>query len=69
MPDFGRLWELPTAFVADALARRAEAIGLPTHAVPDLCEMGVVSNATGLTPDTAKFHAPILRTPEVPSVF
>ena len=69
VPDFGRLWELPAASVADALARRAEAIGLPTHAVPDLCEMGVVSNATGLMPDTAKFHAPILRTPEVPSVF
>src|SRR5206468_693684 len=61
--------ELPAASIADALARRAEAIRLPTHAVPDLCEMGVVSNATGLMPDTAKFHAPILRALEVPSVF
>ena len=47
----------------DAVARSAARAGLlgtafPLRTVPDLCEMTVVANATGLCADTARFHAP-----------
>lgn len=69
VPGFDALWNLPAGDVSAMLARRAEVIGLPTRAVPDLCEMGLVANATGLRPDTAAFHAPIVRVKEVATVF
>jgi predicted homoserine dehydrogenase-like protein len=37
--------------------------------VPDLCEMGIVANHTGLLPDRASLHAPIARTIELPTLF
>ena len=37
--------------------------------VPDLCEMGIVANHTGLLPDRPALHAPIARTTELPSIF
>jgi hypothetical protein len=37
--------------------------------VPDLCELLVVANATGLVPDTKALHAPIARIGEVPTMF
>lgn len=37
--------------------------------VPDLCEMGIVANHTGLVPDCPGLHAPIARTIELPSLF
>ena len=43
--------------------------GFPTRTVPDFCEMGVVANATGLEPDRAGFHAPLLRSVELADVF
>ena len=33
----------------------------PTRTVPDFCELGVVANGTGLVPDRAALHAPLLR--------
>lgn len=66
---FDALWNLPADDVSAILARRAEVIGLPTRAVLDLCEMGLVANATGLRPDTEAFHSPILRVKEVVTVF
>src|SRR5690606_32963065 len=36
---------------------------------PDLCEMGIVANHTGLLPDRPGLHAPIARTVELPSLF
>lgn len=36
---------------------------------PDLCELGIVANATGLLPDTPRLHAPIARTLELPELF
>ncbi len=49
----------------------ARARGLPWGAttVPDLCEMGIVANHTGLTPDCPSLHAPIARTVELPALF
>lgn len=66
---FDALWTLPAGDVAPMLARRAALIGLPVRAVPDLCEMQVVANATGLCPDVPGFHVPILRVNEVATVF
>jgi len=37
--------------------------------VPDLCEMGIVANHTGLMPDCGGLHAPIARTGELPTLF
>ena len=37
--------------------------------VPDLCEMGIVANHTGLLPDSPQLHAPIARTVELPTIF
>ena len=69
VPGFDVLWTLPPGDIAPALARRAELIGLPTRAVPDLCEMELVANATGLCPDVPGFHVPILRVSEVATAF
>jgi predicted homoserine dehydrogenase-like protein len=61
---------------ADAFSR-ADAAGLAARhrvafartTVPDLCEMGIVANHTGLMPDCATLHAPIARTIELPTLF
>jgi predicted homoserine dehydrogenase-like protein len=55
--DLGRL--LPERFRAEH----------ETATVPDLCEMAIVANHTGLLPDRPEFHAPVARTTELPSVF
>lgn len=62
-----RLGERPVAALLSERARAASA--LPQLAVPDLCELAVVANATGLKPDRPAFHAPIARIDEVASVF
>ena len=70
MPGFGSVWEFgdrPVSAVVAERSRRASA--LPQLAVPDLCEMAVVANATGLKPDTPSFHAPIARIAEVADIF
>lgn len=69
VPGFGAVWDLPAGDPGPTLTERARMIGLPTRAVPDLCEMGLVANATALCPDTPAFHAPIVRAVEVPTVF
>jgi predicted homoserine dehydrogenase-like protein len=54
---------------AMALLSARAALPFPRTTVPDLCEMGIVANHTGLTPDTPELHAPIARTIELPSLF
>ena len=41
----------------------------PTRTVPDFCELGVVANSTGLFPDRAALHAPLLRPVELADAF
>jgi len=68
-PGFAAHWDLgarPVREVVDARARIAAA--LPQRTVPDLCEMLIVANATGLGCDRADFHAPIARIGEVPTI-
>lgn len=50
-------------------ARTQACAALPQRAVPDLCELLVVANSTGMFADTPALHAPILRIHEVPSFF
>jgi predicted homoserine dehydrogenase-like protein len=63
------LWEFGGREIGAVVKARAEALtGIPQHTVPDLVEMGLVANATGLAPDVPAFHAPIARTPEIADV-
>jgi predicted homoserine dehydrogenase-like protein len=57
------------AVAAVALARAQACAALPQRAVPDLCELLVVANATGFVVDRPDLHAPIAGIPEVPSFF
>jgi predicted homoserine dehydrogenase-like protein len=52
-----------------AAGRAAAAAALPQRAVPDLCELTVVANATNLVPDRPDLHAPIARIGEVADFF
>ena len=63
----GDNWELGDRPVRELFeARKHLLAALPQRAVPDLCEMGVVANATGMKPDHPVFHAPVARPVEVP---
>lgn len=63
------LWTLPEGARAAGIVRRGELLGaIPQRTVPDLCEMGMVANATGLLPDTPALHVPVARIVEVPSL-
>lgn len=70
VPGFGALWKMGAPDAAPVLESRRRALGMfRQHAVPDLCELAIVANATGLMPDVACFHAPVARIGEVPDVF
>ncbi|MGO4572360.1 NAD(P)H-dependent oxidoreductase [Microvirga sp. 2TAF3] len=65
-----RHWDLGAHDVNDIVAARGAAVtGFPQRAVPDLCELMVVANATGLQPDRPDLHAPLARIGEVPTIF
>jgi len=67
--DVGDLWEFGGRDVRSVVRARAQTLAsIPQHTVPDLVEMGLVANATGLTPDVPEFHAPIARVPEVADI-
>jgi len=69
VPGFAAALSLGSRDGAELVAARsALAARLPQRAVPDLCELQVVANATGLVPDAPTLHAPIARIPEVPSL-
>lgn len=66
---FDTLWALGSRDIRSLVEARAEALAeIPQHTVPDLVEMGIVANATGLVPDIPAFHAPIARTQEIADV-
>lgn len=70
VPGFGAHWKLQEGSVAAQVATRAEiCAALPQRAVPDLCELQVVSNSTGLVADLSALHAPIAHPSEVPDMF
>jgi predicted homoserine dehydrogenase-like protein len=59
--DWQRLVEKRNAVVANA--------AFPRRTVADFCELGVVANGTGLVPDRAALHAPLLRPVELADAF
>jgi len=70
VPGFDAVMALGQLDCGELVARRAAmAARLPQRAVPDLCELQVVANATGFVADTPGLHTPIARIPEVPSLF
>jgi len=69
-PGLARFWDLDSSGVRAALSGRAENLaGAIRQTVPDLCELGIVANWTGLAPDRPELHAPFLRSGELPEVF
>ncbi len=68
--DLTSHWDIGSRNVAELLeARHAAIAGFSQRAVPDLCELLVVANATGLQPDRLDLHAPLARIVEVPTIF
>ena len=65
-PGISSTWLSTDMTGAELVARRAACCNAFTqHLVPDMCEMQVVANATGLTVDRADFHAPIAHISEI----
>lgn len=63
-------WVFGDRPAAEVIAARAAMLpGLTMRSVPDLCEMTVVANATGLVPDRPTMHAPAARMAEMPDLF
>ncbi len=66
---FDALWARGSRDIRGLVEARAAAlVEIPQHTVPDLVEMGIVANATGLVPDVPAFHAPIARTQEIADI-
>ncbi len=69
-PGMDEQWLLGDRQARDVVDARAAMLGtLSMRSVPDLCEMTVVANATGLKPDRPTFHAPAARMVEMPDLF
>ena len=69
LPDFKDAWAMGDDIQAKLEMRARLLDGFPQRTVPDLCEMGIVCNHTGLLPDVADFHAPHARVGEVADIF
>lgn len=68
--ELAGLWHGEPARLAGTISERAGVLSDFAHrTVPDLCEMTIVCNATGLKPDVPALHAPIARTLELPDLF
>ena len=69
-PGMGSLWQFGNRPAEEVVGkRRAMLTSLSHRSVPDLCEMAVVANATGMMPDRPLFHAPVARIDEMPDLF
>lgn len=70
VPGFDALWQLRDGPLSPQAKARADMCAeLPQRAVPDLCELQVVANSTGLVFDVPQLHAPIARPAEVADMF
>lgn len=71
LPQLRNLWTPRPHTLRDVAEARAQVLGtaFPLRAVPDLCELTLVANATGFGPDTPALHAPVARVPEVADLF
>jgi predicted homoserine dehydrogenase-like protein len=63
------LWELAVGAAEQGIRLRCRSLkSLPQFSVADLCEMAIVSNATGYNYDAPQLHAPIARIIEMPEI-
>ena len=69
LPEFREAWSMGDDIQATLEMRARLLDGFPQRTVPDLCEMGIVCNHTGLRPDISGFHAPHARVGEVADIF
>jgi len=70
VPELSAWWHIGNREVATVANTRSSLLdALPQRTVPDLTEMGVVCNATGITPDTPPLHLPLCRTVEIPDMY
>jgi predicted homoserine dehydrogenase-like protein len=70
VPAFAQHWTAPPGALEACVAARARLLDdFATATVPDLCELTIAANATGLKPDVPALHAPIARTLELPNLF
>lgn len=71
LPAMRDVWGAEGRTLRDLAAARAAVLGaaFPLRTVPDLCEMALVANATGLDADCPPFHFPVARVPEVAELF
>ena len=69
LPEFREVWSMGDDIQANLEIRARLLAGFPQRTVPDLCEMGIVCNHTGLLPDVPDFHAPHARVGEVADIF
>jgi predicted homoserine dehydrogenase-like protein len=70
VPAFAKHWRVPADALEACVAARAHLLeGFAIATVPDLCELTIAANATGLKPDVPALHAPIARTLELPNLF
>lgn len=69
-PGMADLWNLGDRNVRDVAEARGAILSILTsRSIPDLCEMVVVANATGMKPDKPTFNAPAARMGEMPDFF
>lgn len=69
-PELAECWEFFPERARAVLSGRAKSLaGAIRQTVPDLCELGIVANWSGLMPDRPELHAPFLRPRELPEVF
>ena len=70
-PGMDAHWLMGERAAKEVVDARAALVAerLTVRSVPDLCEMTVVANATGMKPDTPVFHAPVARMSEMPDLF
>ena len=69
IPNLSDIWEISGSVTATVQRREAALSAFPKRTVPDLCEMGIVCNHTGLMPAVATFHAPHARVTELCDIF
>lgn len=70
LPEMAEVFTLNSHSVVQSIISRAKiAEKFAQRAVPDLCELNIVANATGFGFDRADLHAPIARMQEVPELF
>jgi len=67
LPELAEHWQLQGM---ETLSHRSRILkNFPQFAVPDYCEMNVVSNATGLIPSCDELHYPICRVEELADIY